>query len=105
MKSALLIPNAILERQDLPPHIKLVYGRVAILIAKSGSAVLTTDELARQCGISRRQTAKALPELVKLGLVIPHNSLSGSGLLRVFQSIKPIESEVKAESEEDIPNP
>ncbi len=85
MKTEVLIPQEILERPDVPIHVKLVYGRVAILLGKRGSAVLTTDELARQCGITRRQAAKSLPYLVTLGLVRPHESLSGRGLLRVFQ--------------------
>ncbi len=85
MKTGVVIPPDILERADLSAHVKLVYGRVALLVGRTGSAILTTDELARQCGITRRQAANALPELVKLGLVHPHGSLSGNGLLRVFQ--------------------
>ena len=95
MKSSVMIPREILERADLPPHVKLVYGRVAVLIGRTGSAILTTDELARQCGITRRQAAKALPELVKLNLVRRHESLSGSGLLRVFQQAESAEIEKK----------
>jgi|GEM_PF-3511111 predicted transcriptional regulator len=93
MKAEVLIPREILEQPDLPIHVKLVYGRVAVLIEKTGSAVLTTDELARQCGITRRQAAKSLPYLVTLGLVRPHESLSGRGLLRVFQKAAPAEAE------------
>ncbi len=91
MKNSVMIPQEILERADLSPCVKLVYGRVAVLIGKTGTAILTTDELARQCGITRRQAAKALPELVKLNLVRRHESLSGSGLLRVFQQSAEIE--------------
>ena len=43
----------------------------------------------------RRQAAKALPELVKLNLVRRHESLSGSGLLRVFQQAESAEIEKK----------
>lgn len=95
MKNSVMIPPEILERADLPPHVKLVYGRIAVLIGRTGSVVLTTDELARQCGITRRQTAKALPELVTLNLVRSHESLSGSGLLRVFQQAESVETEKK----------
>lgn len=95
MKNSVMIPREILERADLPPYVKLVYGRVAVLIGRTGTAILTTDELARQCGITRRQAAKALPELVKLNLVRRHESLSGSGLLRVFQQAESAEIEKK----------
>lgn len=95
MKNSVMIPRDVLERADLPPHVKLVYGRIAVLIGRTGSAILTTDELARQCGITRRQAAKALPELVKLDLVRRHESLSGSGLLRVFQQAESAEIEKK----------
>ena len=95
MKNSVMIPRDVLERADLPPHVKLVYGRIAVLIGWTGSAILTTDELARQCGITRRQAAKALPELVKLNLVRRHESLSGSGLLRVFQQAESAEIEKK----------
>jgi hypothetical protein len=93
MKTEVFIPREILEQPDLPVQVKLVYGRVAVLIGKTGSAVLTMDELARQCGITRRQAAKSLPYLVTLGLVRPHESLSGRGLLRVFQKAAPFEAE------------
>ena len=89
MKNGAFIPAEILEREDLPPPIKLVYGRVSVLIGKGESAVLTTDELARQCGLSRRQAAKALPYLAELKLVQPHESLAGHGLLRVFRKVQP----------------
>lgn len=89
MKNGAFIPAEILEREDLPPHIKLVYGRVSVLIGKGESAVLTTDELARQCGLSRRQAAKALPYLAELKLVQPYESLAGHGLLRVFRKVQP----------------
>ncbi len=95
MKNSVMIPREILERADLSPYVKLVYGRVAVLIGRTGSAILTTDELARQCGITRRQAAKALPELVKLDRVRRHESLSGSGLLRVFQQAESAEIEKK----------
>ncbi len=95
MRNSVMIPREVLERADLPPHVKLVYGRIAVLIERTGSAILTTDELARQCGITRRQAAKALPELVKLNLVRRHESLSGSGLLRVFQQAESAEIEKK----------
>ena len=95
MRNSVMIPREVFERADLPPHVKLVYGRIAVLIERTGSAILTTDELARQCGITRRQAAKALPELVKLNLVRRHESLSGSGLLRVFQQAESAEIEKK----------
>ena len=95
MKNAVFIPLEVLSQQELPLYVKLVYGRIAVLIGKTGSAILTTDELARQCGITRRQAAKALPELVKLNLVRRHESLSGSGLLRVFQQAESAEIEKK----------
>ena len=86
MKSAVCIPLEILNQQDLPFYVKLVYGRVAYMLGKNNRVIMTTDEIAMQCGISRRNAAKALPELARLGLVKPHESLDGHGLLRVFEA-------------------
>lgn len=40
-----VIPHEILSRTDLPLFVKLVYGRVAVILRRSGYAVLTTGEL------------------------------------------------------------
>ena len=85
MKNAVFIPLEVLSQQDLPLYVKLVYGRIACMLGKNDRVVMTTDEIAMQCGITRRNAAKALPELVRLELVKHHESLDGRGLLRIFE--------------------
>ena len=85
MKNAVFIPLEILSQQELPLYVKLVYGRIACMLGKNDRVVMTTDEIAMQCGITRRNAAKALPELARLELVRRHESLDGRGLLRIFE--------------------
>lgn len=94
MKSVLSVPAEILSRQDLPLYIKIVYGRIAYLLSKNDRVIMTTDEIAMQCGITRRNAAKALPELAKLGLVKPHESLDGHGLRRILERQEPTEAAI-----------
>ena len=91
MKNAVFIPQEILSRQELPLYVKLVYGRIACMLGKNDRVVMTTDEIAMQCGITRRNAAKALPELARLELVRRHESLDGHGLLRIFERKTPME--------------
>lgn len=86
MKTGAIIPLEILERTDLPICVKLVYGRVFVLLGKCGSVVLTTVELAEQCGITQRQAAKFLRYLVSLGLIRFHRSLEDRNSIHVFQA-------------------
>ena len=73
-----VIPHEILSRTDLPLYVKLVYGRVAVILRRSGYAVLTTGGLAR----------KALRYLVMLGLIRFHRSLTDHNAIHVFQQIR-----------------
>ena len=57
MNIGAVIPAEILSRTDLPIYVKLVYGRMTVLLERHGSLVLTTEELANQCGITPRQAA------------------------------------------------
>ncbi|WP_288594275.1 hypothetical protein [uncultured Victivallis sp.] len=91
MKNAVFIPLEVLSQQKLPLYVKLVYGRIACRLGKNDRVVMTTDEIAMQCGITRRNAAKALPELVRLELVKHHESLDGRGLLRIFERKTPME--------------
>lgn len=75
MNIGAVIPAEILSRTDLPIYVKLVYGRMTILLERHGSLVLTTEELANQCGITQRQAAKSLRYLVMLELIQFHRSL------------------------------
>ena len=85
MKSGAVIPMEILTRADLPAPVKLVYGRMVVLLANRGSLVLTTEELAKQCGLPPRQAAKSLRYLVTLKLIRFHRSLSDRNTIHVFQ--------------------
>lgn len=85
MKTGAIIPLEILMRTDLPMYVKLAYGRVFVLIERSGAAVLTTDELAGQCGMTRREAAKSLRHLVSLGLIRFHRSLDDKSCIHVLQ--------------------
>lgn len=58
MKNAVFIPLEILSQQDLPLCVKLVYGRIACMLGKNDRVVMTTDEIAMQCGITRPQCGK-----------------------------------------------
>lgn len=80
-----IIPAAVLSRIDLPMYVKLVYGRVVVLISRTGKAVVTTQQLAESCGISNRQAAKSLRYLVSLGLIRFHRSLENHSTIHVFQ--------------------
>ena len=80
MKAGAIIPQKIVENSDLPCYVKIVYGRVF---------VLTTDELAKQCGITRREAAKSLRYLVSLGLIRFHRSLENRSYIHVIQSSVP----------------
>ena len=51
MKNAVFIPLEVLSQQDLPLYVKLVYGRIACMLGKNDRVVMTTDEIAMQCGI------------------------------------------------------
>ena len=88
MKAGAIIPQKIVEN-DLPCYVKIVYGRVFVITSKTGSAVLTTDELAKQCGITRREAAKSLRYLVSLGLIRFHRSLENRSYIHVIQSSVP----------------
>lgn len=101
MKNAVFIPLEILSQQDLPLYVKLVYGRIACILGKNDRVVMTTDEIAMQCGITRRNAAKALPELARLELVKHHESLDGRGLLRIFERKMPMERQ--EEPEQPVP--
>ena len=61
------------------------------MLGKNDTVVMTTDETDMQCGITRRNAAKALPELARLELVRRHESLEGRGLLRIFERKTPME--------------
>lgn len=89
MKAGAIIPQKIVENSDLPCYVKIVYGRVFVITSKTGSAVLTTDELAKQCGITRREAAKSLRYLVSLGLIRFHRSLENRSYIHVIQSSVP----------------
>ena len=65
-----VIPHEILSRTDLPLYVKLVYGRVAVILRRSGYAVLTTGDL------------------VMLGLIHFHRSLTDHNAIHVFQQIR-----------------
>ena len=80
MNTGAVIPAEILSRTDLPIYVKLVYGH--------GSLVLTTEELATQCGITPRQAAKSLRYLVMLELIRFHRSLDDRKSIHVFQKMK-----------------
>lgn len=88
MNVGAIIPAEILSRTELPIYVKLVYGRVSVLLEQHGSLVLTTDELATQCGITSRQTAKSLRYLVTLELIRFHRSLEDRKSIHVFQKMK-----------------
>ena len=83
-----IIPHEILSRTDLPLYVKLVYGRVAVILRRSGYAVLTTGELAGECGIRHGFARKALRYLVMLGLIHFHRSLTDHNAIHVFQQIR-----------------
>lgn len=83
-----VIPHEILSRTDLPLYVKLVYGRVAVILRRSGYAVLTTGELAGECGIRHGLARKALRYLVMLGLIRFHRSLTDHNAIHVFQQIR-----------------
>ena len=113
-----VIPHEILSRTDLPLSVKLVYGRVAVILRRSGYAVLTTGELAGECGIQlvygrvavilRRSgyavlttgelagecgirhgpARKALRYLVMLGLIRFHRSPADHDAIHVFLQIR-----------------
>ena len=88
MKAGAIIPQKIVENSDLPCYVKIVYGRVFVITSETGSAVLTTDELAKQCGITRREAAKSLRYLVSL-LIRFHRSLENRSYIHVIQSSVP----------------
>ena len=89
MNTGAVIPAEILSRtDDLPIYVKLVYGRMSVLLERHGSLVLTTEELANQCGITPRQAAKSLRYLVMLELIRFHRSLDDRRLIHVFQKMK-----------------
>lgn len=83
-----VIPAEILTRTDLPIYVKLIYGRVSVLLDRHASLTLTTDELAGQCGITHRQAAKSLRYLVALELIRFHRSLDDRNTIHVFQKMK-----------------
>ena len=77
-----VIPHEILSRTDLPLYVKLV------ILRRSGYAVLTTGELAGECGIRHGLARKALRYLVMLGLIRFHRSLTDHNAIHVFQQIR-----------------
>ena len=83
-----VIPHEILSRTDLPLYVKLVYGRVAVILRRSGYAVLTTEELAGECGIRHGLARKALRYLVMLGLICFHRSPADHNAIHVFLQIR-----------------
>ncbi len=83
-----VIPHEILSRTDLPLYVKLVYGRVAVILRRSGYAVLTTGELAGECGIRHGLARKALRYLVMLGLIRFHRSPADHDAIHVFLQIR-----------------
>lgn len=84
MNTGAVIPEEILVKKDLPIYVKLVYGRVAVLLEQHGSVILSTDELAVQCSITCHQAAKSLRYLVMLGLIHFHRSLEDHNKIYVF---------------------
>ena len=59
MNTGAVIPAEILSRPDLPIYVKLVYGRMTVLLERHGSLVLTTEELATQCGRGSARAGRA----------------------------------------------
>lgn len=88
MNTGAVIPAEILSRTDLPIYVKLVYGRMTVLLERHGSLVLTTEELATQCGITPRQAAKSLRYLVMQELIRFRRSLDDRRSIHVFQKMK-----------------
>ena len=88
MNTGAVIPAEILSRTNLPIYVKIVYGRMTVLLERHGSLVLTTEELATQCGITPRQAAKSLRYLVMLELIRFHRSLDDRKSIHVFQKMK-----------------
>ena len=60
MNIGAVIPVEILSRTDLPIYVKLVYGRMIVLLEQYCSFVVTTDELASQCGLSRQSSGEVV---------------------------------------------
>lgn len=88
MNIGAVIPVEILSRTDLPIYVKLVYGRMIVLLEQHSSFVVTTDELASQCGLSRHQAAKSLRYLVVLEQIPFHRSLDDHKSIHIFQKMK-----------------
>ena len=72
MNTGAVIPAEILSRTDLPIYVKLVYGRMTVLLERHGS----------------RQAAKSLRYLVMLELIRFHRSLDDRKSIHVFQKMK-----------------
>lgn len=87
MKIGAVIPVEILSRADLPTYVKLVYGRMLVLLERRHSLNLTTEELATQCSITPRQAAKALRYLVMLKVIHFRRSSDDCKIIHIFLKI------------------
>jgi hypothetical protein len=63
------IPLDVLCRTDITPAAKLVYARLHLYSLKSGVAWPALDNLARDCGLSRKTTRTAIKQLGGEGLL------------------------------------
>ena len=63
------IPNWLMQRPELPASAKIVYGRLCQFAGRDGVAYPSSQTLANETGISRRQVVTLLNKLENLGLI------------------------------------
>jgi len=73
------IPNWIMQRPELPASAKIIYGRLCQFAGRDGVAYPSTQTLADETGISRRQVVTLLNKLEKLGLIRRCKRATGDG--------------------------
>jgi hypothetical protein len=60
----ILIPDEIVEREDLTPAQKIILGVIARIQGKSAACYPSLEYIAKRCGMGRRQVIRLINDLV-----------------------------------------
>ena len=67
------LPNAVLRSTVLTPTSKLVYARLAQYAGRDGECWPSQEELATECGITRRSCIRCIAQLAQEGYIAPES--------------------------------
>lgn len=83
-KMFVVIPLSILERKDLKPNSKILYGEILALTQKDGRCTATDKYLSERLGVSSRSIQRLIDELCNKELITRETTKSNGGTYRTI---------------------